>query len=98
MVGDGGVWVLNADDRTITQIDPVTRRVVKTFATSGEPTDLAVGDGALWVGSASVGRGLIESGAATVAVSRVDPGSTAVTNTARLPGPSGAGAPAQTSV
>ena len=96
VVGDGGVWVLNADDRTITQIDPVTRRVVKTFATSGEPTDLAVGDGALWVGSSSVGSGLIESGAATVAVSRVDPGSTAVTNTARLSGSSGAGAAAQT--
>ena len=53
--GDGGVWVLNADDRTITHIDPATRRVVKTFATTGEPTDLAAGDGALWVGSA-VGR------------------------------------------
>ena len=62
--GDGGVWVLNADDRTITHIDPATRRVLKTFATSGEPTDLAAGDGALWVGSAAAGRGLIESGAA----------------------------------
>ncbi len=86
--GDGGVWVLNADDRTITHIDPATRRVLKTFATSGQPTDLAVGDGALWVGSAAAGRGLIESGAQTVAVSRVDPASTAVTKTVHLPGSS----------
>ena len=96
MFGDDGVWVLNADDRTITHIDPATRRVVKTFAATGEPTDLAAGDGALWVGSASAGKGLIESGAATVAVSRVDPASTAVTNTAHLPGPSGAYAPSHT--
>src|SRR5262249_10971683 len=94
--GDGGVWVLNADDRTITHIDPATRRVLKTFATTGEPTDLAAGDGALWVGSAPVGRGLIESGADTVAVSRVDPASAAVTHTVRLPASSGADAPAQT--
>jgi DNA-binding beta-propeller fold protein YncE len=95
--GDGGVWVLNADDRTITHIDPATRRVLKTFATTGEPTDLAAGDGALWVGSASAGKGLIESGAATVAVSRVDPASTEVTKTARLSGSSGAAeAPGQT--
>jgi DNA-binding SARP family transcriptional activator/ABC-type branched-subunit amino acid transport system substrate-binding protein len=94
--GDGGVWVLNSDDRTITHIDPATRRVVKTFATTGEPTDLAAGDGALWVGSASAGKGLIERGATTVAVSRVDPTSTAVTNTAHLPGPSGDHAPGQT--
>ncbi len=41
--GEGAVWVLNTDDRTITRIDPATGRVVKTFAVSGEPTDLAVG-------------------------------------------------------
>ena len=84
VVGEGGVWVLNADDRTITRIDPATRRVVKVFATSAAPTDLAVGDGAIWVGGAVPGRGLIESGADTVAVSRVDPASTAVTGAAHL--------------
>ncbi len=86
--GEGGVWVLNADDRTITHIDAATRRVLKTFATSGQPTDLAAGDGALWVGSAAAGKELIESGAQTVAVSRVDPATTAVTKTVHLPGSS----------
>ena len=96
MFGDGGVWVLNTDDRTITHIDPATRRVLKTFATSGAPSDLAAGGGALWVGSAVAGRGLIESGAQTVTVSRVDPASTSVTKTVRLPGSSAADWPAQT--
>jgi DNA-binding SARP family transcriptional activator/ABC-type branched-subunit amino acid transport system substrate-binding protein len=84
VVGEGGVWVLNTDDRTISHIDPATRRVLKTFATSGEPTDLAAGDGALWVGSSATGKGLIETSSATVAVSRVDPASTAVTKTTHL--------------
>ena len=41
VVGGGSVWVLNADDRTISRIDQETRRIVKTFATGGLPTDLA---------------------------------------------------------
>jgi DNA-binding SARP family transcriptional activator/ABC-type branched-subunit amino acid transport system substrate-binding protein len=86
VVGEGGVWVLNADDRTITHIDPATRRVVKTFATSGAPTDLAAGDGAIWVGSSEGGRGLIESNTSTAVVSRVEPVSTAATTSAHLPG------------
>ena len=84
--GDGGVWVLNADDRTITRIDPKTRQVVKTFATSGEPTDLAVGDGALWIGSSEPSHDLIESSSETTAVSRVDPTSTTLEGSADLPG------------
>jgi DNA-binding SARP family transcriptional activator/ABC-type branched-subunit amino acid transport system substrate-binding protein/streptogramin lyase len=72
-VGSGAVWVLNADDRTITQLDPKTHRVMQTFAVSGQPTELAMGAGALWVGDARVGRSLIESEADTVDVSRVDP-------------------------
>jgi DNA-binding SARP family transcriptional activator/ABC-type branched-subunit amino acid transport system substrate-binding protein/streptogramin lyase len=86
--GDGGLWVLNTDDRTITHIDPRTGHVVKTFGTSSVPTDLAAGDGALWVGdsASSSGTSLIETGSETVAVSRIDPDSTAVTRTTRLPG------------
>jgi hypothetical protein len=32
-VGEGAVWVLNADDRTISKIDPEARQIVKTFGT-----------------------------------------------------------------
>jgi len=54
VIGGGSVWVLNADDRTISQIDQRTRKIVKTFATGGIPTDLAFGDGSLWVGNGGV--------------------------------------------
>jgi DNA-binding SARP family transcriptional activator/ABC-type branched-subunit amino acid transport system substrate-binding protein len=84
--GAGGVWVLNADDRTITHIDPMTRRVTKTFATGGTPTDLAVGDGAVWIGAGAAYRGLIESNTITATVSRLDADSTRVTKVTRLPG------------
>jgi DNA-binding SARP family transcriptional activator/ABC-type branched-subunit amino acid transport system substrate-binding protein len=86
--GAGGVWVLNADDRTITSIDPATRRVVKTFATGSLPTDLAAGAGAVWLGSSAAERGVIETLAQTAVLSRVDAGSTEVTRSVRLPGPS----------
>jgi DNA-binding SARP family transcriptional activator len=84
--GAGGVWVLNADDRTITRIDPATRRVVKTFATGSLPTELAAGAGAVWLGSSAAERGVIDTLAQTTVLSRVDADSTEVTSSARLPG------------
>jgi hypothetical protein len=50
VVGEGYVWVLNADDRTISQLAPPNGRLVRTFATEANPTDLATGFGSLWVG------------------------------------------------
>ena len=44
-VGEGAVWVLNADDKTISKIDPQARRVEGTFGVGRIPTDLAVGKG-----------------------------------------------------
>jgi DNA-binding SARP family transcriptional activator/ABC-type branched-subunit amino acid transport system substrate-binding protein/streptogramin lyase len=86
--GEGRLWGLNLDDRTIGEIDPRNGHVVKTFGTSGVPTDLAAGDGALWVGASrsSAYANLIESVSGTYEVLRIDPGSTAVVGTARLPG------------
>jgi DNA-binding SARP family transcriptional activator/ABC-type branched-subunit amino acid transport system substrate-binding protein len=83
-VGEGSVWVLNADDRTITRLNPSTHTVIKTFAASGEPTEIAAGDGALWVGSGTPVKGLIETSATTSELSRVDPSSTAVLSTTHL--------------
>ena len=82
-VGEGAVWVLNADDRTISKIDPETKEV-NTFGTGGVPTDLAVGEGAVWVGNGEPGGVDI---AYTASVSRVDPDTTAVTETQVLPSP-----------
>jgi DNA-binding SARP family transcriptional activator/ABC-type branched-subunit amino acid transport system substrate-binding protein/streptogramin lyase len=49
--GEGSVWVLDADDRTVSQINPKERAVVRTFSTGSTPTDLAVGAGGIWVGN-----------------------------------------------
>ena len=43
--GSGAVWVLNGDDRTVSRIDPRTRRVTRTFAIGAVPTAVAVGAG-----------------------------------------------------
>ena len=50
-VGEGSVWVLDADDRTVSQIDPKELAVVRTFSTGSTPTDLAVGAGGIWIGN-----------------------------------------------
>jgi YVTN family beta-propeller protein len=47
-VGDGGVWVLNAADATISELDP-SGRVVRTLGTTGTPTNLATAGGSVWV-------------------------------------------------
>ena len=49
-VGDGRAWVLNADDQTLSRIDPRSHEA-ETFAIGATPTDVAVGSGAVWVGS-----------------------------------------------
>jgi branched-chain amino acid transport system substrate-binding protein len=82
-VGEGAVWVLNADDRTISKIDPQTKEV-ETFGTGGISTDLAVGEGAVWVGNGAQTSGTGDI-AHTTSVSRVDPNTTSVTQTQDLP-------------
>jgi branched-chain amino acid transport system substrate-binding protein len=78
-IGEGSVWVLDADDKTVSQIDPTTSEVVKTFSSSSTPTDIAAGAGALWIGNAGdSGDVLPES------VSRIDPDSRAVIDTIGL--------------
>jgi branched-chain amino acid transport system substrate-binding protein len=82
-VGEGAVWVLNADDRTISKIDPQTKEV-ETFGTGGITTDLAVGEGAVWVGNGAQTSGTGDI-AHTSSISRVDPDTTSVTQTQVLP-------------
>jgi len=75
-VGEGAVWALSLDDRTITRIDPETRAVVKTFRTQRPPGDIAAGAGALWLGTESGESDLLE---------RLDPATGDVTRRVRLP-------------
>ena len=85
-VGAGAVWVLDADDTTISAIDPERRSLESVFSTSSTPTDLAAGAGALWIGNAF--RGLPFSATSyPESVSRVDPETRVVVATIRLPRP-----------
>jgi branched-chain amino acid transport system substrate-binding protein len=83
--GEGAIWVLNADDQTVSRIDPDTRRITKTFSTGQTPTDIAAGEGAVWVGSAGVERG--QTLGYTGSISKIDPQSAVVTRTVRLSNP-----------
>jgi virginiamycin B lyase len=55
-VGEGGVWVLNRGDGSVSRIDPTTAKVVATIAVDaavGEG-DIAVGEGSVWVSAPGV--------------------------------------------
>jgi DNA-binding beta-propeller fold protein YncE len=82
--GAGGVWVLDAEDRTVSQIDPKKHSLVRTFSTASTPTDIAVGTGTLWIGNGfrDLGTALPKS------VSRLDVESAGVDETIALPGKS----------
>jgi branched-chain amino acid transport system substrate-binding protein len=82
-VGEGAVWVLNADDRTISKIDRETKEVT-TFGTGGVTTDLAVGEGAVWVGNGAETPGPIPL-VHTASISRLEPSTTRETGMEPLP-------------
>jgi YVTN family beta-propeller protein len=84
VVGNGSVWVLDADDRTITQLDEKTTRPLRTFNTGKAPTDLASGAGALWVGNGATTPTATVGTAYMASVSRMDARSTLVTRTLEL--------------
>jgi DNA-binding SARP family transcriptional activator/ABC-type branched-subunit amino acid transport system substrate-binding protein/streptogramin lyase len=71
-VGEGAIWVLDADERTISKIDPESGDV-KTFSPGTTPTDLAVGAGALWIGNN--GPAPARQWNRTWSISRIDPAS-----------------------
>ena len=48
-VGEGGVWVVNSADATLSKLDPASERVVRTIGTEGTPADVAVGGGSVWL-------------------------------------------------
>ena len=85
-VGAGAVWVLDADDKTISAIDPETRSLESVFSTSSTPTDLAAGAGALWIGNAFRERPFSPT-SYPESVSRLDPETRVVVATIRLPRP-----------
>ena len=55
-VGEDAVWVLNADDRTISRVDVDGRRIsTPSPVANSEPAGLAAGEGAVWLGTGLYG-------------------------------------------
>lgn len=64
-VGEGSVWVTSQSDGAVTRLDPDTgHRQGRAIKVGPQPTDIAVGGGAVWVAN---------SGQMTGTVSRIDP-------------------------
>jgi len=84
--GEGGAWVVDADEQTVSRID-ADDHAVTTFGTGSTPTDVAIGEGAVWVGSAGRVTGAQSAAAVATAVARVDPGTRTVRARIALPEP-----------
>ena len=48
-LGYGAVWIPEPDRDTVARLDPVTGRIETRIPVSGRPTEVAVGEGAVWV-------------------------------------------------
>ncbi len=48
---DAAAWVANVSDRTMSKVDRVSTRVLKTFGLPGAPVSVTVGDGMVWIGN-----------------------------------------------
>jgi len=49
-IGEGGAWVANFDDRTVSRLDVDTATEIGRTGGVGVPTAIAVGEGGIWVG------------------------------------------------
>jgi streptogramin lyase len=67
-VGDGSLWVAEASQDDVRQVDPVARRITRSIPIGGTPSDVAIGDGSVWAVTPSESR-----------VWRIDPRTDAVT-------------------
>ncbi len=79
--GEGGIWVGDAQDGTVTRIDPESRRVVKTIGIGAPAIGLATGAGNVWVATGGFGtivRIDARLGAVTRRIELGDPGDPAV--------------------
>jgi branched-chain amino acid transport system substrate-binding protein len=88
-VGEGGVWVLNSDEQTISRVDPKTGES-EPFGTGATPTDIAVGAGSVWVGAGSTLPTAQSVSPITTSVTRVSPQTRTVQARIRLPRRAGA--------
>ena len=68
----GRVWVVDADEQTLAQVDPEAGSVA-TFATGSTPTDVAAGQAGVWVGEGRVTARAQHAGPIPLGIARVDP-------------------------
>jgi DNA-binding SARP family transcriptional activator len=54
--GEGGIWVGDARDGTVTRVDPATRKVVATIGIGSPVVDLATGFRAVWAATGGFGE------------------------------------------
>jgi DNA-binding SARP family transcriptional activator/DNA-binding beta-propeller fold protein YncE len=80
-IGTEDVWVLDADDRTVSQIDAENRHVLRTFSTGSIPTDIAAGRDSIWVANG----GETSGGLFPASISRLDPDSGEIDTPIALP-------------
>ena len=85
--GEGGIWVGDTRDGTVTRVDPKTREVVKTIGIGAPVVDLATGGGGVWAATGGFGE-----------VIRIDPEVGAVAFRAPLGAPNDPIVPQVTSV
>jgi DNA-binding SARP family transcriptional activator/ABC-type branched-subunit amino acid transport system substrate-binding protein/DNA-binding beta-propeller fold protein YncE len=83
-VGGSAVWVLNADDQTISRVDAETKDV-RTLAIGATPTDLAAGAEGVWVGNGGKLARAQFAGTTAVALTRIDEHTGAVLANVPLP-------------
>jgi branched-chain amino acid transport system substrate-binding protein len=70
--GEGAVWLVDADARTLIRIDEASGEV-ETLSTGATPTDVAVGPGAVWVGNGERLEIAQFIGPVATGVARLDP-------------------------
>ncbi len=85
--GEGGIWVGDARDGTVTKIDPATSRVVRVTGIGAPAVDLATGAGSVWVATGAFGE-----------VVRIDPELGAIADRIPLGNPKDAIVPAVPSI
>jgi YVTN family beta-propeller protein len=72
-VGEGAIWVTNADGDTVSRIDPLKRSVVQTIPVGSSPSGITTGKGFVWVANSLDGT-----------VSRIDPTTNTVVQKIRV--------------
>jgi ABC-type branched-subunit amino acid transport system substrate-binding protein/outer membrane protein assembly factor BamB len=77
-VGEGAVWALGLEGRTVFRVNPKTKKLVKRFRMKGPATDIAAGAGGVWVRPSTDDS--------TVRLDRLDPDTGKVTLSANVPG------------